>query len=167
MLKISLLQPVERLDKDLKAIASDSLFLFVKFSTLHYLVQGETFNDIHKLTQKCYEHFLEMYDFFNEKLVQRQVSPIKCIFEACEMTSFPKLHGDKDRSKRKDYKDTTEVCYKALILMESFREKLVALKEVANKERDYVVEDYCIKELYFFDKEIWTLRGRLSMNTLS
>lgn len=167
MIKISLLKPEEKLDKDLKVAASDALFLFVKFSTLHYLVQGETFSDIHKLTQKCYEHFLEMYDFFNEKLVQRQVSPIKCIFEACEFTSFPRLEGSKNRNKGRDIKDTTEVCYKALMLLNSFREKLVALKEVAGRERDYVVEDYCIKELYFFDKEIWTLRGRLSINTLS
>lgn len=167
MITISLLKPIEVLDKELKVIASDSLFLFVKFSTLHYLVQGETFNDIHKLTQKCYEHFLEMYDFFNEKLVQRQISPVKCIFEACELTSFPRLQGSKDRDKKKDIKSTTEVCHKALLLLESFREKLKTLKEVAGRERDYVVEDYCIKELYFFDKEIWTLRSRLSVNTLS
>lgn len=150
----------ESIEEKLKIASANSLFLAVKFSTLHYLVQGSTFGDVHKITEKYYEHFFEGYDFYNERLVQRHNTPIRTIKEATETTKL-------NETELKDEYTIEEALKEVLSLLNRHRSFIHNMKKIAAEDEDFVTEDHCIDELSWLDKEIWFIKSRLSINHIS
>ncbi|HEG8181504.1 TPA: hypothetical protein SFZ80_001788, partial [Campylobacter coli] len=68
--------------------------LYVKFSTLHYLVKGEGFEDAHEKTQEYYEKFIEWYDTINERLVQLDKQPLSNLTEIIKKSDIKELSND-------------------------------------------------------------------------
>ena len=149
----------------MKVVSADCLALFAEVSALHYLVQGTTFQDIHKITNKIYDFFLEQYDFFNERLVQLAKSPVKNIKEIALLTSVASELIPTDEN-RLIVVNTYSVCERLIHILQVHQKNLNELKKLASSSEDFVTEDYCIQKLYFTTKEIWQLKSRLSMQEI-
>lgn len=122
--------------------------LYVKFSTLHYLVKGEGFEDAHEKTQEYYEKFIEWYDTINERLVQLDKQPLSNLTEIIKKSDIKELSNDVKFYSylevyniiRDDLKILIEVCKKCL-------EELNTL--------DVVTNDILVEILRYLEKEYW------------
>lgn len=174
----------ESFNEKLKTAASHSLYVAVKFSTLHYLVQGNTFSDIHKITEKYFEHFHENYDYFNERLVQREALPIRSLEEAMDyctkcFNTHTKNKGSHNVNLTKDTNDKfrrepekekytiAEACECILHLLMKCRKFSELLKKQSAMVEDYVTEDRMVDELTWLDKQIWMVKSRLAANQVN
>lgn len=139
--------------------------LYVKFSTLHYLVKGEGFEDAHEKTQEYYEKFIEWYDTINERLVQLDKQPLSNLTEIIKKSDIKELSNDVKFYSylevyniiRDDLKILIEVCKKCL-------EELNTL--------DVVTNDILVEILRYLEKEYWiskstTINGWSIRNILS
>lgn len=139
--------------------------LYVKFSTLHYLVKGEGFEDAHEKTQEYYEKFIEWYDTINERLVQLDKQPLSNLTEIIKKSDIKELSNDVKFYSylevyniiRDDLKILIELCKKCL-------EELNTL--------DVVTNDILIEILRYLEKEYWiskstTINGWSIRNILS
>lgn len=152
-------QDTNALVKNLRALAADSLVLFVKVSALHYLVQGKDFEDTHRITDDFYNSCIYMYDWANERLVQKEYSPIQSIAEALENSSV--VIGEK----KNKYSDM-EVCKELISYFLQIKNRLVVLREISNRIKDSTTEDYCINKIRHIEKEVWMLKSRTSTNVI-
>ncbi|HEG8132518.1 TPA: DNA starvation/stationary phase protection protein [Campylobacter coli] len=139
--------------------------LYVKFSTLHYLVKGEGFEDAHEKTQEYYEKFIEWYDTINERLVQLDKQPLSNLTEIIKKSDIKELSNDVKFYSylevyniiRDDLKILIELCKKCL-------EELNTL--------DVVTNDILVEILRYLEKEYWiskstTINGWSIRNILS
>ncbi|EDO6940274.1 DNA starvation/stationary phase protection protein [Campylobacter coli] len=139
--------------------------LYVKFSTLHYLVKGEGFEDAHEKTQEYYEKFIEWYDTINERLVQLDKQPLSNLTEIIKKSDIKELSNDVKFYSylevyniiRDDLKILIKLCKKCL-------EELNTL--------DVVTNDILIEILRYLEKEYWiskstTINGWSIRNILS
>lgn len=158
-----LMKPVTISDdykQKMKILSANSLVMYVRSSALHYLVQGTTFADIHKTTDGYYQKFQEMYDFLNERLIQLHIPPIKSLKEANTLQNILKDADDKN-----EY-TPEEVCSELARTFRIMTFDLKRLKESSGEAKDYQTEDWCVQQLYFFEKEAWMLDARNKKNSI-
>lgn len=158
----------EEYNEKLRIAASHSMALAICFSTLHYLVQGDTFKDIHKITEKYYEHFYELYDYYNERLVQRGGKPVCCLDEIqqyCQMMAPPK--NLKSAMEAKNEYSVEEACLKIMKKLSKAYAYTKRLKKLSADVEDFNVEDKMIEEIKWLEKEIWMVKSRIGLNVVN
>lgn len=137
----------------IKILCSNALTLFVKCNTLHFLVKGYNFQECHLKTEEFYNHYKEVYDWLNERLIQLNSTPITSLKEALEKTTI--IETD---SSIKKVNEVYRIIIEDFTIIKNLFKKL---KTESADNLDFVTEDYCIGELRFIDKELWFIQSKL------
>lgn len=139
----------------IRELTADCLTLYVRISAIHYLIIGSTFDDLHKLTEMYYKTFQEMYDFLNERLVQLQQKPLTSLKD---VDFYSKLELQEIKSSYLPY----EACKELVSYLEQIKILINSIISATSiYPKDSVTNDYCIKQLYFIDKQLWQLNSRI------
>ena len=140
----------------LRTIVANAMVLFIKLNTIHYLIKGLSFREVHKKTERYYEYMKAIYDELNERLVQMEDKPIKSL--GCL---------SKYRYMVEDFVDDSCTTIKAYeCIYEDFKTmSSLICKELdrIKKTDDVVTEDILIEYKKWFSKEIWMLKATIDI----
>lgn len=137
----------------MKILCANALTFFVKANTLHFLVKGYNFQECHLKTEDFYNHYKEVYDWLNERLIQLGSTPLVSLKEAMEKATLTETN-----------ESTKKVNEVYSIIIEDFnilKALFKKLKIESANNADFVTEDYCIGQLRYLDKEMWFIQSKL------
>lgn len=140
----------------LRTIVANAMVLFIKLNTIHYLIKGLSFREVHKKTERYYEYMKAIYDELNERLVQMEDKPIKSLGCLSKYRYMIEDFVDDSCTTMKAY----ECIYEDFKVMSS-----LICKELdrIKKTDDVVTEDILIEYKKWFSKEIWMLKATIDI----
>ena len=159
MMILSLTPTKTKHNKDndgLRTIVANAMVLFIKLNTIHYLIKGLSFREVHKKTERYYEYMKAIYDELNERLVQMEDRPIKSLDCLSKYRYMIQDFVDDSCNTIKAY----ECIYEDFKVMSS-----LICKELdrIKKTDDVVTEDILIEYKKWFSKEIWMLKATIDI----
>lgn len=159
MMILSLTPTKTKHNKDndgIRTIAANAMVLFIKLNTIHYLIKGLSFREVHKKTERYYEYMKGIYDELNERLVQMEDKPIKSLDCLSKYRYMIQDFVDDSCGTIKAY----ECIYEDFKIMSS-----LICKELdrVKKTDDVVTEDILIEYKKWFSKEIWMLKATIDI----
>lgn len=159
MMILSLTPKKTKHNKDndgLRTIVANSMVLFIKLNTIHYLIKGLSFREVHKKTERYYDYMKSIYDELNERLVQMEDMPIKSLGCISKYRHMIEDFVDNNCNTTKAY----EEMYEDFKIMQSLISK--ELDRIKQTD-DVVTEDILIEYKKWFSKEIWMLKATIGI----
>ena len=160
MMILSLTPTKTKHNKDndgLRTIVANAMILFIKLNTIHYVIKGLSFREIHKKTERYYEYMKSIYDELNERLVQLGDTPIKTL--DC-INKYRHMISDFKDSRCGGFQAYEEIC-EDFKTMQSLICKEIARMKLSSYSEDVVTEDILVEYRKWFSKEIWMLKATL------
>lgn len=140
----------------LRTIVANAMVLFIKLNTIHYLIKGLSFREVHIKTERYYDYMESIYDELNERLVQMGDIPIKslgCISKYRHMIEdFVDNSCNTIRAYETIYEDFK-------VMLSLIGKELDRIKQT----NDVVTEDILIEYKKWFSKEIWMLKATVDI----
>lgn len=140
----------------LRTIVANAMVLFIKLNTIHYLIKGLSFREVHKKTERFYDYMKAIYDELNERLVQMEDLPIKSLDDISKY--------------RHMIQDFTGNSCTTITAYETIYEDFKVMSSLIGKEldrikqtNDVVTEDILIEYKKWFSKEIWMLKATVDI----
>ena len=130
--------------KSLNVYLSDIAVMTTKLHNLHWNVEGRNFYQTHIFTEGLYEKFFDWYDEVAEAIKMRGGFPFASLKEYVANATVKELE-----SKKVTVDEVNEIVMN----------DLVAIKEEADNDGDFIIVDMLEDHVAELEKNIWFLRA--------
>lgn len=140
--------------KKMNEYLSNLAVLNANLHNLHWNVEGLQFVQLHEFTEKLYSEFFEKYDSVAEILKMQGYKPLVKLSDYLKTASIKELD--------KDVFTTKEVLQTVLDYLNTMKTMALEIRELADKEDDFVTVNEFEDHITEFNKHIWFVKSMLA-----
>lgn len=138
------------MEQKLNQLLSDLIVEYHKLQQFHWYVKGQDFFPVHAKLEEYYNSFLTMIDDVAEHILMLNGKPLSTLKEFLETASIKELDGN--------FILSSEIYQHIISDFTFLLEEIIVIKELADKENNYVISSSMDSFIADFTKSLWMIK---------